>query len=57
LDAGTIKDDLTGTPPTVNALGIGQRLDTTGSLNGHIKRLTYWQTRLPNETLQGITQQ
>jgi len=55
LDAGTIKDDLTGTPPTVNALGIGQRLDTNGFLNGHVKRLTYFPERLPDTSLQAMT--
>jgi hypothetical protein len=42
--------------PTVNQLGIGGRLDAAGYLNGTIRRLTYWPTRLPNETLQTITQ-
>jgi len=43
--------------PTVNKLSIGS--NTTSSdffLNGTIRRLTYWPQRLPNSTLQAVTQ-
>ena len=40
----------------INKVNIGTNLFTTASLNGTIKRLTYWPTRLSNEALQRITQ-
>jgi hypothetical protein len=50
-DALAVQTDLAGTPPTVNQLQIG----APGSYNGHIFRITYWPTRLPNAVLQQIT--
>lgn len=47
-DAGTVN-------PDVNKLYIGSR-PTGQQLNGHIKRLTYWNTRLPDANLGAITQ-
>jgi hypothetical protein len=49
--------DTSCTIPAVDRAGIGQ-LNTTGGvrLNGTIRRLTFWPTRLSNSTLQGITQ-
>jgi hypothetical protein len=41
--------------PVVNTLSIGQRV-TGNRMTGTIKRLTYWPQRLPNSTLQAITQ-
>ena len=41
--------------PNVSKLDIGNQL-LGGSTNGTIRRLTYWPTRLPNATLQSITQ-
>jgi hypothetical protein len=47
--------DTSGSVPTgLTELLIGTALNT--ELNGTIRRLTYWPTRLPNETLQTITQ-
>jgi hypothetical protein len=43
-----------GTVPTVNRLQIGVGFGT--QYNGTLKRLTYWPQRLPNDTLQTITQ-
>jgi hypothetical protein len=44
-----------GTIPVTTTLSIG-RIDTgTNYLNGHIKRLTYYPTRLSNSTLQALT--
>lgn len=41
---------------TMNALGVGSLLGIAGTFgNGHIKRLAYFPTRLPNATLQNIT--
>jgi hypothetical protein len=48
--------DTLGTLGTPVQMGIG--MDTNGSapLCGHIRRLTYWPTRLANPTLQALTQ-
>ena len=52
---GTAVTDATGTLPTVNRLLIGA--DQSGNYqNGRLKRLTFWPQRLPNTTLQQITQ-
>jgi len=42
--------------PTVTQARIGDRQDGVRNLNGTIQRLTYWPVRLPNPTLQAITQ-
>ena len=42
-------------PTTINRLDIGKGFDGTNALNGHIKRLAYFNTRLPDATLQNIT--
>jgi hypothetical protein len=42
-------------PVSINQLSIGNQLNGE-FLNGTIKRLTYWPQRLPNSTLQAITQ-
>jgi hypothetical protein len=42
-------------PVSINQLSIGSQLNTE-PLNGTIRRLTYWPQRLPNSTLQAITQ-
>ena len=41
--------------PAVNRLLIGDFVGSGAPLDGHIKRLTYFNTRLPNATLQNIT--
>jgi hypothetical protein len=41
--------------PVVNQLAIGQRV-TGNRMTGTIRRLCYWNQRLPNSTLQAITQ-
>jgi hypothetical protein len=41
--------------PVVNRLNIGSDPGSGTLNNGHIRRLTYWPTRLPNSTLQSIT--
>jgi hypothetical protein len=52
---GAAVTDTSGTLPTVDRLMIGT--DQTGNYqNGQIKRLTFWPVRLPNPTLQAITQ-
>jgi hypothetical protein len=46
----------TGLMPSINQATIGTSIGQTTFTNGPIARLTYWPTRLPNETLQTITQ-
>jgi hypothetical protein len=51
-------EDVVGLVPTVTQLQIGSQDGSTANtfINGTIKRLTYWPTRLANTTLQQITQ-
>ena len=48
-------EDTSVTIPTVNNLYFGNNLFLTDQRPGRIKRLTYWPTRLSNDTLQTIT--
>jgi hypothetical protein len=48
--------DTVATIPVVSQLYIGNDSFLTDYRPGHVKRLTYWPARLPNETLQTITQ-
>ncbi len=48
--------DTSGTVPTVDRAYIGLRGDGVSSINGTIRRLTFWGQRLPNNVLQKITQ-
>lgn len=54
LDGGGIGADASGTIPTVTTLKFGADSAATGTLNGHIKRLTYFPTRKPNAELQAL---
>ena len=47
--------DSSGTLPNVDRVFIGNA-QISDPLNGHLRRLTYWPTRLGNEVLQTITQ-
>lgn len=49
LSGGTVFTDLSGTPPTVDKVIIGE------SFNGCIARLTYYPKRLSNEKIQQLT--
>lgn len=40
---------------TLNQMHIGDNPVATAPLNGHIRRIAYWPTRLPNATLQSLT--
>jgi hypothetical protein len=60
-NGGSAAVDISGSAPTTTAISqmtIGGVRDgnTLGILNGTIRRLTYWPQRLPNSTLQQITQ-
>jgi hypothetical protein len=54
VNGDTVVTDITGGIPTVNRLGIGSRNGLL-QLNGHIRSITYYNTRLPNTTLQDLT--
>jgi hypothetical protein len=56
INGSLVNTDNTGTVPTVSQLRLGARGTGLGPLNGTIRRLTYWPQRLPNETLQAVTQ-
>lgn len=48
--------DTTGTLPTLTVLNIGANETGSGSMiNGTIKRITFWPSRLANPTLQALT--
>lgn len=53
----TVATDGSGTVPVIDQVRIGAYLPTTPDFfcNGHIKRLAYFPTRLPDATLQNIT--
>ena len=56
LNGGTIISDFSGTVTTdLDRLDIGIYYSGLNVLNGTIRRLTYWPTRLSNDTLQTIT--
>jgi hypothetical protein len=55
IDGGTVQTDLSGTLPTTSTLNIGT-ISGGNHFGGTIRRLTYWPQRLPNSTLQAITQ-
>ena len=48
--------DATGTVPAVIQANIGRSAANNNYTNGTIARLAYWPQRLPNETLQAVTQ-
>jgi hypothetical protein len=54
---GTLGTASTQSPlPTVDRITIGSGALVSNFLGGTIRRLTYWPTRLPNSTLQAVTQ-
>ena len=56
LNGLTALSDTSGNVPVVTQITLGQYVNATAFLNGHIKRLTYWPVRLGNNVLQQITQ-
>ena len=55
-NGSAITVDSAVTLPTVSQLDVGARAGSSQILNSTIKRLTYFPTRLPDNTLQSITQ-
>jgi len=56
LNGLTPGTDTLGAVPTISRLNIGSYADSTFPLNGTIRRLVYFPQRLPNNTLQAISQ-
>ena len=52
--AAAVTDTL-GTVPTVTKLDLGTLTPATNPLNGHLRRLAYYNTRLPDAKLQALT--
>jgi hypothetical protein len=55
LNGGVVGTDVSGTVPTVTTLKLGADSAAMGTLNGHIKRLTYFPTRKSNAELQVLS--
>jgi hypothetical protein len=53
-NGGAVLTDATGSVPVVNRLNIGNTV-SVGQLNGHIRQIAYYNTRLTNATLQALT--
>jgi hypothetical protein len=54
LNSGTVATQLTALLPVATQATLTTAPGSAGT-NNHIRRLTYWPTRLSNSTLQGIT--
>jgi hypothetical protein len=56
LNGGTIVTDTSGTMPTVSRLILGANGEGSAAfLNGHLRAIAYYNTRLPNTQLQTLT--
>ena len=55
ISGGSVGTDVSGTLPTVTSLRVGSQVGGTNNINGHIKRLTYWNTRKTNAELQALS--
>lgn len=55
VDSVAAGSSATGSVPTADRLAIGNRSGGGTQLNGHIRRIQYYTTRLPNATLQTLT--
>ena len=47
--------DTSGITPIIEEVAIGRLYNNTNYWNGHIKQISYYNFRLPNSTLQGLT--
>lgn len=55
-NGSTVVTDATYTVPTgINRMAIGARTNGFAQINGHIRSIAYYNTRLPNATLQALT--
>lgn len=55
VDGGAVASQASGTVPTVSQLDLGHEVGGEYPLNGHILTLDYYNTRLPDATLQSLT--
>lgn len=55
LNGGTVTTDTSGTLPTIDRLFIGRRADGLTLLNGHIKNVRFYPSRLTDAQLQDLT--
>ena len=53
--SGSVNTDTSASLPTPTLFSIGSQRGVQGFLNGHIASLAYYNTRLPNATLQSLT--
>jgi hypothetical protein len=55
-NGGTVTTDTAGAVPiSPTQLAIGDGFETGNTLNGHVRSIAYYNTRLPNATLQALT--
>lgn len=54
-NAATVGTDTSGTMPTVTQMQLGLQTGGLNALNGCIRSISYYRTRLPNSTLQALT--
>ena len=54
-NGATVSTDTSATIPTVNRIFIGGFEGVSNFLNGHIRQIAYYNTRLPNAQLQTLT--
>lgn len=55
LNGGAVATAVSLTLPTVNQINLGGGVAGVNPLNGHLRSLTYYPTRLANSTLQALT--
>ncbi len=56
VNGGGSVTDTSATLPTLDRIHIGQNYASGQSCNGALRRLTFWPARLPNSTIQALTQ-
>jgi hypothetical protein len=56
LNGAAVVTDATATMPTMTRMNLGKSFDNSNFLVGHIRRLDYWPSRMPNDFLQAKTQ-
>lgn len=54
-NGGTLVTDTSGTIPTVTQIRLGSLASGVSSMNGHIRTITYYSSRLTNAQLQALT--
>ena len=57
LNGGTVSTDTSATIPPADRMLIGRRVTLNKTMNGYIRAIKYYNKRLPNAQLQGLTHQ